>query len=220
MANDVVVYEPSAGLVGTNARAAQVAQQLQAAKQDVEMRFYTICDLLAEAKENDYHNYYGYATFGDWVEMGSGLDMSARQAFYYINISKKIKQLDLPSSVASSVGLTKLKEILSLPSEQEAEIRGLLESAPNATVADVKKEVAKIKAKDGEAPVEYVTLRLDSNVKAIVDKAFKLAQLVYGEDVIEGEAVEPTHSKCMELICLAYTQDPENYPEGVKEASL
>jgi hypothetical protein len=201
-------------------RAAHVAQLLQKAKQDVEMRFYTICDLLAEAKDNDYHNYYGYATFGDWVEAGSGLDMSARQAFYYINISKKIKQLDLPSSVASSIGLTKLKDILSLPIEQEADIRGLLEAAPTTTVAEVKKSVAKAKAKDGQEPVEYVTLRLDSGVKAIVDKAFKLAQLVYGEDVIEGEAVEPTHSKCMELICLAYTQDPENYPAGVNEAAL
>jgi hypothetical protein len=217
MSSDLVVVTASNE---AQTRAAQVAQQLRQIKHNVEAQFYVMCEILNEAKVNDYHNYYGFATFGDWVEMGSGLDMSARQAFYYINIYKKILALQLGSNVVTDIGITKLKDILSLPIEQEADIRGLLEGASTTTVAEVKKSVAKAKAKDGQEPVEYVTLRLDSGVKAIVDKAFKLAQLVYGEDVIEGEAVEPTHSKCMELICLAYTQDPENYPAGVNEAAL
>lgn len=218
MGTDLVVQEQP--VVTAIDRAWQIQKELVNIKKDLETRFFNICELLTEVKDSNYHNVYGFTTFADWVEQGSELDMSARQAFYYINIYRKIEKLGLGKNIVSSIGVTKLKEILSLPVEQEADIKGLLSSAPDTTVAEVKTQVAKAKAKNGEEPVEYVTFRLDPGVKAMVDKAFKLARLVYGEDVIEGDAVEPTHSKCMELICLAYTQDPENYPEGMSEHAL
>lgn len=203
-------------------RAMAVSAQLKSILLMVEDGFLTMCDLLLEAQEKNYSSIYGYATFSEWVERGSGLNISARTAYYYVNIASKTRELGLDREALKKIGISKLKEVLSLDTKDHADdIKGLLASADTDTIDVLKGKVSKIKAKDGQEPSVFITLRLDESVKAIVDRAVKLARLNYGDQVDEhGEVMDASHSKCMELICLAYTQDIDNYPQGVTEEQL
>lgn len=222
MPNDIVKVDFADLEIKQISRAMAVQVRLKDIRLSVEERFFEMCELLTEAHDNDYHVMYGFGRFGEWVERGSGLDISSRTAFYYINIWKKAQTLQLDKEKLAEVGITKLKEIFSLDtSAHPDEIRGLVESASQSSVDDVKGRVSQVKTKNGQVPKEFMAMRIDSDVKKTIDKAFKLARLQYGDQVDEhGEVQEASHSKCMEIISLSYIQDPQNYPEGISESDL
>lgn len=203
-------------------RANQVRTELLQIATKVEDHFFTMCELLMEAREQHYETVYGYPNFSEWVEQGSGLNISARQAYYSVNIAKKAKALGLSKDDLRAIGTSKLKEIFSLDTTTHAEnIKALLLSAPDSTLNEVKGQVSVAKAAAGEEETFYITLRLDKSVKESYDKAITLARMMYGDQVDEhGEVMDASHSKCIEIIVRSYLMAPDSYPEGMSEKDL
>lgn len=218
--NTTAVAVPAELVTEVTVRANEVANQLLALKGNMEANFLDMCDLLAEAQDNNYHTQYGFTSFVNWVEVGSGLDISPRQAFYYTNISRVTKKLNVPKDKLLQIGISKLKEIFSLPAvDKTDEIKGLLDEAPNATIDEIKQKVRGMK-NPADASKKFITLKLEEGVKDTFDKAIELARMNYGSTVSDGEVVDISISKALELICVDYLQDPNNYPEGESPATF
>lgn len=195
-------------------RAVLVHEALGALKLNIEDNFIDLCFLLYEASEGEYHRVWGYEQFGKWIENGSGLELSERTGFYYVNIAKKATKLGMTAKDLKAVrSSTKLKEIFTLDAEtNKGDIVALLEASKTTTLADIKAKVHNIKNPSTPAP-SFMTLKLEASVKEIVDDALELARNNYGS-TMGTESDEITPSKCMELICVAYLQDVNNWPEG------
>lgn len=198
-------------------RAEQVKQQLLQLKDKVEDSFFDLCDLLLEAKEGSYHNVWGYGQFGDWVEMASGLDMSRRQADYYVSIGRKSKVLGLTRDQLKQAKISKLKEVFSLDTQTQGEqMKQLVEEAKTESLEAIREKVQGLKAKDGEEPWVYMTIKVPKSVKEdSIEPALELARRIYGNQFREdGEVYDITDSKCWELICVTFNQDPNNQHEA------
>lgn len=199
----------------TEERAFAVRDRLLTLKDSIENNFFDLCELLLEAKEGEYHLIYGFERFGDWVEQGSDLDLSARSAYYYINIGEKARELGLTREMLKQAKISKLKEIFTLePEENGDDMKRLVESASSSSLEEIKKEVAKAKEKSGVPTAAYMTLKLDPMVKDTVEEAIELARRNYGDTIDEyGEVKDASVSKCVELICVSYLQDPNNHQQ-------
>jgi len=204
--NQVIVSTVSA----VQQRATEVRETLSKISVQFEDGYLDMCDLLREAQEGDYHHHWGFERFSDWLEQASGLDMSARQGYYLVNISKYASILGLTRQQLKAVKVSKLKEIFSLDIKQfEAQIRELIEEAPALSLEEVKSRVRALK---GQGDVFYVTLKLDKEVKPVLDQAMELARRNYGSVVDEGtgEIKEISDSKAIELIMVSFCQDINN----------
>lgn len=202
--NDTLVLAPST-------RAFEVLDKIQAIRNNVEDCFLDLCYLLDEALENEYHLTYGYSNFADWVEEGSGLDMSARQARYLINIARKSRELGVDREQMKRIGVSKLKEIFTLnPSDDGETIRGLLAAAEEDSVDTVRTKARKARTGD-TTTAAYITLKLEEGVKDVFDEAVELARKNYGSTVNDhDEIVDISVSRAVELICASYLADVNN----------
>lgn len=197
----------------------QAAGALKAELVDImsttKLQFVRMCKLLREAQQNNYHTVFGYGRFGEWIEKDSDLDISERQAYYLIGITRKAEELGIEIESLSSYRVTELKEIFSLEPKQHAtNMCRLLSESPSMTLEEVKAEVAQVKQKEGQEPVSYMTVKIEQSVKEIVNTAFELVRRQHGSSVSEGDSVDLSDSRCLEFVCLAYTQDPNNVQES------
>lgn len=198
-------------------RAHEVRTRLLGIQQNIESGFLDMCDLLLEAQEGAYHTVFGFARFGDWITKSSGLDVSERQALYYVNIGKKARKLGIRRDQLEGVKISKLKEIFALdPGEHGPEMRKLLSAAGESTLEEVKEQVGKLRAKSGGTEeFKYVTLKLDPLVKEMLDEAVDLARDEIGDKVIDGEIVEPSFSLAVEYIAADFIQGKDARQERV-----
>jgi hypothetical protein len=209
--------------VGDTNRAKEVLGLILKAKSALDDGFFDLCDLLTEASDNGYHTVFGYARFGDWVEENPDLDMSARQAYYYVSISKKAKQLGLTRDDLKRAKISKLKEIFSLePNEHAEEMKQLVGEAAESGLDEIKEKVRQIKVKGGAEDKVHMTLKLDPADKETVQQALELARMIYGDVINQatGEVTEASDSQCVHLICSQFLLDPNNKPEGYEPISV
>lgn len=198
-------------VVQENSRAVEVKEQLSQIKHTIEDTFFVLCDLLREAKEEALYEYWGFTRFDDWVSTASGLDISPRQAYYLVSVSKKSEQLGLTKDQMKLARVSKLKSILSLDIDQfHDEMIDLVNDAPIYTLEEINAKVAALKAGEGHEPTMYMTLKLNASIKETVHKAFELARNMYGTNDNQGDPIDISDSKCMELICQSYVLDPNN----------
>jgi hypothetical protein len=194
-------------------RANAVIAKLDALRISTESNFLDTCELLHEAHQGNYHVVFGFATFGDWAH--AGLKISERQVFYLVGIWSKSLKLGLTRDDLREAGVSKLKKIFELdPAEHGEEMKQLVTDAAGDTLEQVTEKVNKLRAKDGQEPPVYMTLKLDPNVKDLVEQAFELARMNYGSVEHEGEAMEISKSKCMELLAISFINDPNNQNAG------
>lgn len=203
-------------------RALEVKQELSKLNSNLQDNFLDMCELLREARDKNYHLYYQdsggeyFNRFDTWVEDGSGLDISARQAYYYIRISEVTEQLGLDKAQLKKIGISKLREIMALDTNKHLdEVKGLIASAADTPLTTVKEKVKAVKkgeASEGVQAAAYVTIKLPTEVKEIFDEAVELARKLYGsvKDEATGEIVDISISKAMELILVSYINDPNN----------
>lgn len=205
-------------VVKDSSRATEVLEQLKILKTSMETSFYDLCVLMLESQEQGYHTVFGYGNFADWIESTPELDMSARQAFYLINIAAKARTLGLDRNDLQKVRSSKLKEIFTLdPLQHRDQMVALLDEAENDKLDEVKKKVRALRTKTGQDNFEHITLKVSESVKQAFDEAVELARANYGDVWINGEPTEAPISKCLEIICINYLNDPNSYPEQPRE---
>jgi hypothetical protein len=192
-------------------RASEVKTKLLAIKDNTETGYLDQCDLLREAQEGKYAEVWGYATFTEWIEQASGLGMSARQAYYSIKISKTANALGLSRAQLKAVQISNMKVIFGLDVKQhEAAMRELMEEAPGLSLKEV---TSKVQALKGEPESQFFSLKLEQAVYENVMAAFELVRKNHGSVDANGDPVDITDSKCLELICAEYMNDANNYEE-------
>ena len=193
-------------------RAAEVQKQMVAVTDRLGRGYLTLCDLLLEAHAGAYHTVFGHGQFGDWVESNRDLDMSARTAYYMINIGKKIKALGLTADQIQKIKISSLKAIFELdPLENGADMRSVLAAAPDLTLDEVKDKVRALKVAAGKP--DYVKMgpyKVEPLVKETIDESFELARRIHGSTVKDGEVVDISDSKCLELVCVEFLNDPNH----------
>lgn len=207
------------------AKAKQALWKIEKLKENLTEGMIDLAELLQEARANNYHFTYGYTRFGDWIEQGSGLDMSARTAFYLTAIMDKSQRLGIPKETLRKVKISKLKEIFTLDdSKFGLEMKLLVSTAESSSLNEVKEKVQTIAA-EGK-PTEsfiYITLKIPKLGKEVsFDKAVELVRRNYGDviDPTTGEVMDISTSKAIELICQEYTQNPNNFEEIVEVIRL
>src|ERR1017187_146698 len=191
------------GTVDSNVsdRALEVQQRLTRIGAVMEGSFLELCGLLEEAQTQAFHTIWGFGRFSDWVEQGSGLDISARSAHYYIRISKTMKALGMTAQDVAKAKVSKLKVILALdPLVHANDMRQLVAAAAQGeSLSSIEGKVRELRHVAGQP--DYVKLgpyKVQTEVKETVDEAFELARRNYGSTVQDGEVCEVSDGKCLE----------------------
>lgn len=191
----------------TLTRPDEVLNQIREIKTRLTDGIFELADLLAETKQEAYYEDWGYDSFGEWINT-SGLDMSERQAYYYIAISEKSKALGITREQLKQSSMTKLKSIFSLGTEEHAEeIKALVLASHTDTHEKIERKVNRIKAVDGREPMCNKTFSFtESGYENTVKGAIELMQQEYGDtiDSSTGEFVDITPGKAIEMICADY----------------
>jgi hypothetical protein len=185
-----------------DSRAEAVRARLTEIKNSSDDNFFEMCELLLEAQEKALHQHWGFARFGDWIEVASGLDMSARQAYYYVGIAKKALDLGLVREDLLKAKISKLKEIFTLdPQEHADDMRQLVADAPIWTLDEIKEKVRDLKGDSEENEFGHITIKYPLSAKPVIDEAFELAKRLRGDTTLHGDAVEPSNGQVLEDIC-------------------
>lgn len=201
---------PDTELVTTETPRSEIVrlQILQVGSQ-LHRSFIVLGHLLKEARDNDYHNSYGYARFGEWIESdSSGLDMSERSAYDFIKVIEGAERLRLTDDALGTFQYSSLKEILSLPADTDPAYQlQLLEESKTMKAKDVKSLVGTLK---NEA-YTYHTIKNSQEVEDnVYQPALERVRREYGDTVgADGGPEDITDSKCIEMLCADKLSGPE-----------
>lgn len=196
-------------------RAAQVKAQIDRIRGNLVDSFYELAELLAEARRFEFNLDWGYPRFGDWVEEGSGLDISERTAYYMIAVIEKSKELGIPRSELRQSKVSKLKEIFTLdPKTQGDRMKQLVADSATETLEQVKLKVNQIKAAAGDEifVTKTITFTQDGYENTVKPGAERI-RLEYGDsyDPRTNEAVEISLGRCIELVFADKLAEPDLY---------
>lgn len=197
-------------------RAGVVLNELSKINTNVKTEFLDTLDLLLEAHEGAYHTCFGYTQFGEWIEDTPQIDMSKRTALYYVNIGKKVQTLGIPREELLRANISQLKKIFELdPAEHAPQMKMLVEKAENFSVKETEEAVNQLHGEKGRNPSQYLTLKLDPEVKEMQEQAVELARRLHGSTVDQdtGEIRDISVSKAHEYIYSSFLLDVNNHPE-------
>lgn len=187
-------------------------------RDNIANNFIALARLLKEARDGDYALRWSYANFGDWVEIGSGLDLSERSAYYLIKIVERADELGIPDSELSLSKVSSLKEIMSLPSDTDPEqIKSLVKESQTMKAKDVKEVVGGLKNESWSFHSLKFLREVEEN---IYQPAMERARRLYGDTILPGgNPGDISDSRCVELILADFLSQPEEseYPEIVAE---
>lgn len=197
--------------ISVKPRADEVLEAINSIKHNIVNGFLALGRLLGEARDNQYHVIWGYTRFDEWVESASGLDLSAREAYYLVNIVKRSAELGIPDEQLERVKISKLKAIMSLPETTDPEqIKGLVQEAEHMSLKNVKAVTGTLKNED----FTYHTLKFDRDTEDnVYQPAVERQRRIYGDTISSsGEPADISESKVVELWaaeCLAGADAPE-----------
>lgn len=216
--NDIIVVQHSHE---AEQRASEVRARLHDVRTSLDDNFFTLCELLREAHKNAYHHIWGHSNFENWIE-SSDLDISPRQAYYYIGIAGKAEKLGLSRADIAAVKISKLKEIFTLdPAEHSEQMKELVAAASSSKLQAVSDRVKEIRTKSGRPNAGFYTAKFSTEIRETQERAYSLARVNYGDIVTpEGITKKASDTQCQELICVAYLNDSGNYPEGTSSADF
>ncbi len=218
--NDVVQIESQPV---QDQRAHQVKAELEALVSTTEDATFNLADLLLEAKENSYHQTFGFARFNDWIELTPSFDISARQAAYLVNMADKALRLEVSRETMKLVKIGKLKEIFSLdPNVHKDEMLALLEIAPALSMKELQYKVAALKTEEGQEVMLHMTLKYPESARETIDLALEKARRMIGTSKdSNGDQVEPSNGKCVTSICADFIAGPDelSYAEQMAEGA-
>lgn len=147
--------------------------------------------LLREYKDNGYYKSDGFQSFDEAINsyQASGLlDYGARNARNFIAIVDMIDAHGIDPKQIEAVGVSKLREIATLP---DADQKKLLDGASDMTVAEVQKEAKRLRDKAhgrDTDPLSPVTLMLSETQKVLYTDCIKAARVTYGIAETAGDA--------------------------------
>ena len=202
MTTDIVIAEP------TMDRAEIVLQQIKQIRDGMATGFLVLARLLKEARDNDYPQRWGYARFGQWVEEGSGLDISERTAYDLIRVVTRSEELGIPDDQLTKVKISNLKSIFSLPEDTDPDVmRELVVEAKSLPVKKVREVVGEMKNED----YVYHTLKiLRETEDNLYQPALERVRREYGNTVgPEGNPEDISDSRGTEMIFADYLASPE-----------
>lgn len=201
-------------------RADVVLEQILSIKSTLMKRYLELGRLLREARDNDYAPQWGFVRFGDWVEQGSGLDISARSAYDLIKLIEQSERLSLSDESLERVKISKLKAIFTLKDGEmtDDEIRALVTTAETSSLKSITAEVNRAK----QVEWEHRNYKFDkSGYKNNIAPAIERAKREHGDTLNdEGENAEISDSKAIEYICADYNAGPESEFDDIPDGDF
>lgn len=236
--NDNEIYKveltaPVAIVEKDSRRSDEVRQRLQQLDSTVTLNAFEQGDLWAEAKANGYYTDWKFESFFDYIK-ASGVDLCKREIHDRITISNVSKLLGVNKTLLAKAKISKLKLICSLDpnatvtesgtgaEEKMSEIMvGLIQDAPNKTIAEIKEIIKRLKGvpEEPESELTWMNLVVRRDAKQIVTKAIELAAALSGTtlDAVTKEVRDISSAVALERICADFTSDPNNQLDGFKD---
>lgn len=206
-------------------RSQEVRNKLEGLLKTLQKSTFDVAELLHEVKSKGYFNTWGYATFKDYV---AELDIKTRKAQYLVRIVDVMEALELDRNTYEPIGLSKLREITSLdpngtytnPKTGEVEplkdyIGVLIEKGKDLSLDEIKETVKTLKGLTGENELVWLNFSvkkaaLEETIRPALDLAKMQIGSVGRDD--EGNAVDASDGRALEVIAIEYLNDPRNTP--------
>ena len=189
-------------------RGAVVRTEILNAKKDIEANYLVLAKDLAEVHDKEYYLDYGFKTFADYAE--EELETKYRKAMYFVEIWKRTKGLGLAPAKMKKIGWTKMKEIVGVMTEDNAdELMELAESKSTKEVTSVVRTDYKEKT-----PREERTSFTKLSLKMSVEEADVITSAIEeGKKATESE----NDVTALEYICMEWMQErDEAAPPSLK----
>lgn len=189
-------------------RSDAVLDQINAIKGRIVNDFLLLARLLKESRDCGYAQKWGFARFDEWLENGSGLDLSARSAYYLINIVERAEQLGIPDDCLRAVKISALKEIMSLPDTTPAEtIRALVNDAKEMSYKSVRDAIGTLK---NESYV-YHTIKMSEDAENnVYQPSLERVRREFGSTVgPDGQPEDISDSRAIEMLMADFLSTPE-----------
>lgn len=190
-------------------RAEEVLDQIMNIKSTLMKRSLELGRLLKEARDNHYAQEWGFSRFDDWVEEGSGLDMSARLAYDLIKVVEQSFRLGIPDEALERVKLSKLKVIFTLKAGEmsDDDIRELVTSAELMTTKDIAASVGIAKHQEWV----YRNYKFDKTAyEQVITPATERAIREYGDTLgVDEQVTDISDSKAVEIWAASFLAEPE-----------
>lgn len=190
-----------------NYRPQEIKQRLEQIKTSLVQNCLELGRLLNEIQEDFIYRDWGYETFTEWLEQGSDLGVSHRESRYFQSIARRAAELQIPDDQLEKVKLSKLKEVMAfdVPAEH---VKGLLEAAQSAPLAEVKEQVKKARGYGWN----YRSIKLeDEALEKVYEPALERMRRRHGGYTVDGEPVDLSDSQCILYMCAEILAAPEEY---------
>lgn len=206
-------------------RSEQVRKNLEKLLSNMQKNTLDVAELLFEVKQNGYFQKWGHESFKHYLV---GLDIKTRKAQYLVRIIDVMAQLGIARSKYEPVGISKLREICSLepnetytnPTTQQVTpmsefITGFIERHNELGLEEIKQHVRTLKGLTGENELVWMNFCMKKSVKdEVVKPALELAKANIGSvgSDDEGNAIDASDGKALEVVAIEYLNDPANRP--------
>ena len=200
------------------ARADVVLEAILNIKTTLMRRALELGRLLKEARDNDYHLVWGFGRFGDWVELSSGLDMSARSAYDLIKMIEQSARLGISDAELEKVKKSKLIQIFSLTDGEmdDDSIRELVAAAETMKLEDVKEQVGIAKQQEWvNRNYKFDKTGYENVIKPTIERIKREHGSTMGDD---GGEADISDSKALEICCADYAAGPEFEADAALDA--
>lgn len=217
MHETVIIGEQVAG------ESAKIRKELEGLVTSLNRSTLDIAELLHKVKSRKYYVQYGCNTFREYVQT---LDLKLRKAHYLARICEVMNECNIPRSEYEQVGIAKLREISSVDldgsftNHNTGEVKPmkeiiplLVESGKTVSLEAVKEQVRTLKGLTGENELVWLNICVKKEVKdKVVNPALELAKMNIGDagKDDDGEAIEPSDGRALEMVCAEYLADPLN----------
>ncbi|PWT76397.1 MAG: hypothetical protein C5B59_06640 [Bacteroidetes bacterium] len=204
----VIVGEAVAG------EAAKVRKQIKEIIAGVNKSQFTLAKLLHKVKTGKLYN---EDTFASYIKT---LDLKTTKAYYLVRIVESMQLAGVPEEVYEPVGIAKLRVITKIEPTEEyqgkpgtAYIKAMTETAKEVEMDTLKEAVDHLQGKTGDNAIVWLNVALNKSARDnVVNPAIELAKKNLGtvaQDA-EGNAVDSSDGRCLEIICAAFLADTQN----------
>jgi len=185
-------------------RANEVREKIAELNSGIEADFLDLASLLSEAYHKEFYLEWGFSSFEEYCT--KELDTKYRKAMYFVEIWDKVKVLDLPSKKVKAIGWTKMKDLVSVASEENVD--DLVEKAEKQSSREFTEVVKQLRT-PGESRVKITTMtfKMGETEAVVIADALAEAKKMVGMD---------NATLALEMICQEWLEMKGVSPERAK----
>lgn len=204
---------------------AALRDNLEKLIKSIDKNTFDVAEALHKVKVNNYYVEWGFDSYKSYL---FSLNMKISKAQYLTKIVGVMESLSIPRAAYEPVGVTKLREICTLDPNgfyfnQEKNLNeplagyiiGLVTKGADMSIEELREHIAILKGLTGEDELVFMNFKVKKIVKEkVILPALALAQANIGSVAKddEGNSIDASPSRALELILADYLSNPANTP--------